>query len=169
VIWVFCFNATVPKRSTPPLVTVICVLLFIAGGVILFNAVLGYSSAGSAILDALPLWGQATYALLNIGIGVALYRRMPAGWPGVVLGTADQAERPGLVPSRPATSAGNSGGGLIPAAQRASARARSLLGSQALLSSGLIPPLVPSADRAPEPSWQLPVTKRLPTLICRDE
>jgi hypothetical protein len=30
--------------------------------------------------SALPLWGQATYALLNIGIGVALYRRMRWAW-----------------------------------------------------------------------------------------
>jgi hypothetical protein len=55
----------------PPLATVVAVLLYIGGGLVIVFALLGLGSAG-AVTGMLPMWGQALYGALYVGLARAL-------------------------------------------------------------------------------------------------
>jgi hypothetical protein len=69
----FWFNTAMAVRpaAPPPLVTVLAILLYIGGGLVIVNALLGLGSAG-AVTGMLPAWGQALYGALYVGLARAL-------------------------------------------------------------------------------------------------
>jgi hypothetical protein len=68
------FNTAMTPRSVsaPPLVTVIAILQYIGGGLLIVYALLGNGAASSGVAGMLPPWGQLLYGGLFIVLARAL-------------------------------------------------------------------------------------------------
>ncbi|MET7401654.1 hypothetical protein ABZS66_50060 [Dactylosporangium sp. NPDC005572] len=65
--------------APPPLVTVLAILLYIGGGLLILSALIGLSSAG-AVTGMLPPWGLALYGALCVGLARALQVGLRWAW-----------------------------------------------------------------------------------------
>ncbi len=75
------FNTAMAVRSAvpPPLVTVLAILLYVGGGLVIATALIGLGSAG-AVTGVLPAWGQALYGALYVGLARALQIGLRWAW-----------------------------------------------------------------------------------------
>ena len=75
------FNTAMAVRpaAPPPLVTVLAILLYVGGGLVIVSALIGLGSAG-AVAGALPVWGQALYGALYVGLARALQIGLRWAW-----------------------------------------------------------------------------------------
>ncbi|MET8152038.1 hypothetical protein ACIBSW_40365 [Actinoplanes sp. NPDC049668] len=62
--------------STPPLVTVLAILLYLAGGLVIAYALIGLGRSVGGVTGLFPVWGQALYGAFY----VALARALQLGW-----------------------------------------------------------------------------------------
>ncbi|GAA0918350.1 hypothetical protein [Virgisporangium aurantiacum] len=75
------FNTAVTARpaAPPPLVTVLAILLYIGGGLVIAYAVIDMGSVG-AVTGVLPAWGQALYGALYVALARALQIGSRRAW-----------------------------------------------------------------------------------------
>ncbi|MGI5243325.1 hypothetical protein [Dactylosporangium sp. CA-139066] len=81
LLWVW-FNTAMAERpaAPPPLVTVLAILLYIGGGLVVVYALVGLGSSAGAVTSMLPVWGQALYGSLYVGLARALQVGLRWAW-----------------------------------------------------------------------------------------
>jgi hypothetical protein len=73
----FWFNIAMAQRAAaPPVVTVLAILLYIGGGLVAVYALIGLGGSVGAVTGLMPVWGQALYGALYIGLA----RALQLGW-----------------------------------------------------------------------------------------
>jgi hypothetical protein len=66
--------------APPPTVTVLAILLYIGGGLVTVYALIGLGRSVGAVTGLLPVWGQALYGALYIGLAGALQLGLRWAW-----------------------------------------------------------------------------------------
>src|SRR4051794_11466422 len=68
---------------TPPLVTVLAILLYVGGGLVITFALIGSGRSVGGVTGMLPVWGQALYGAFYVVLARAL--QLGLRWARLVL------------------------------------------------------------------------------------
>ncbi|GLW32354.1 hypothetical protein [Actinoplanes regularis] len=74
-----------PKRPTPPIVTAMCILLYLGGGLTVFYSLAGSRVHGGPLANALPLFGQTLYGVFILVLAFCLQRAHRWAWWSVLV------------------------------------------------------------------------------------